>query len=60
MHYLKYKNLKMLILINEFQISGECFPLGQERTNFPVFGRIIERLVFQLDKVFPMSALEAG
>lgn len=50
----------MLILINEFQISGECFPLGQERTNFPVFGRIIERLVFQLDKVFPMSALEAG
>jgi len=42
------------------QISGELINTGQVRANFPVFGRINERLVFQLDKVFPLSALEAG
>lgn len=42
------------------QLTGKWGNYFHGQGKAPLFGRLNERLVFQLDKVIPLSALESG
>lgn len=50
----------LLSKLHQKQLTGKWENYSHRQGKAPLFGRLNERLIFQLDKVIPLSALESG
>nr|CAH0101384.1 unnamed protein product [Daphnia galeata] len=50
----------LLNKLHQKQLTGKWENYNHGQGKAPLFGRLNERLIFQLDKVIPLSALESG